>query len=228
MDIITLIILIIATYLISAIPFGLIITKLAGKGDIRDIGSGNIGATNVLRTGSKKLAFLTLLLDFLKAFIPVTFAFALTVSVDVQDIIQIDAAPVNPEDREISFFTPTRTALLVGFFAIVGHCFPVWLKFKGGKGVATAFGVLFAAVPFPALLTALVWIMSFMAARMSSLAAISAMIAAPAFTYAIYGLNPALINCAISLLIIYRHKDNIARIRKGEESQFRGPKTDDE
>lgn len=185
-------------YLFGSIPFGLLITKLAGKGDIREIGSGNIGATNVLRTGSKTLAFITLLLDFLKP------AFAIG--------LLYPSLSQSPE-----FFT---NALLIGLFAIIGHCYPVWLKFKGGKGVATTFGVLFAAVPFAGMLAALFWVMSAMAARMSSLAAISAMIAAPAFTYTFYGLYPALINTVISALVIWRHRENIARLRAGTEPKI--------
>ncbi len=179
-------------YLIGSIPFGLILTRLGGYGDIRDIGSGNIGATNVLRTGNKKLALLTLFLDGIKSVIAI-----------------------------IIFYRPDFSFLmLIGFAAMIGHCFPVWLKFKGGKGVATTFGVLLAAVPFAGMLAALTWILSAMAGRMSSLAALSAMIMAPAYTYAIYGLYPALINVAISALVIVRHKENIKRIRAGTEPRI--------
>lgn len=179
-------------YLIGTIPFGLLLTKFVLKQDIRSIGSGNIGATNVLRTGNKKLAALTLLLDALKG-----------------------AAPI------ILFFgQPFYILLIIGLAAILGHCFPVWLKFKGGKGVATAIGVLLAAVPFTGFLVCLTWIISFLASRMSSLAAISAMVMAPAFTYAIYGQEAALVNIVISALVIWRHRENIKRICAGTESKF--------
>ncbi|MFN3699997.1 MAG: glycerol-3-phosphate 1-O-acyltransferase PlsY [Alphaproteobacteria bacterium] len=188
------------SYLIGAIPFGLIVTKLAGLGDIRAIGSGNIGATNVLRTGNKPLAALTLFLDAFKGAIPIIIF--------------------------LQFFPPHFTyMLLYGLCAVIGHCFPIWLKFKGGKGVATSLGVLIAAVPFTGLLACLVWIMSALAARISSLAAISAMIFAPALTFAIYGQDAALVNAAISAIVIYRHKDNIKRLRSGTEPKI-GQKKD--
>lgn len=190
----TALLLCIAAYLLGSIPFGLILTKLVLKQDVRDIGSGNTGATNVMRTGSKKLAALTLLFDAVKGAIIIC-AFGL-------------------------FETP-QLALIVGLFAILGHCFPVWLKFKGGKGVATTLGVLLAAVPVTGLIACAVWILSFLAARISSLAALTAMLVAPAVTYGIYGLYPALINLIITALVFARHHENIARLAKGKEAQFR-------
>lgn len=192
MDIVLLVVFCALAYLIGSIPFGLIITRLAGLGDIRSIGSGNIGATNVLRTGNKKLAALTLLLDAVKGAIPIF----------------------------IFFGQPFYILMIIGLAAIIGHCFPVWLKFKGGKGVATAIGVLLAAVPFTGFLVCLTWILSFLAGKMSSLAAISAMLLAPAYTYAIYGLEAALVNAVISALVIYRHRENIKRIRAGTEPKI--------
>jgi glycerol-3-phosphate acyltransferase PlsY len=191
------------SYLIGAIPFGLIVTKLAGLGDIRTIGSGNIGATNVLRTGNKPLAALTLFLDAFKGALPVILF--------------------------LQFFQPDFALMLFyGLCAVLGHCFPLWLKFKGGKGVATSLGVLIAAIPFTGFLACLVWIMSVLAARISSLAALSAMIFAPALTYAIYGQDAALVNAAISAIVIYRHKDNIKRLRSGTEPKIGGNKTETE
>jgi glycerol-3-phosphate acyltransferase PlsY len=177
-------------YLIGSIPFGLLITKFSGLGDIRTIGSGNIGATNVLRTGNKALALLTLVLDSGKGAVAV---------------IALTAA------------FPQAPALFIGLFAIAGHCFPVWLKFKGGKGVSTALGVLLAATPITGLATAAVWIVSLISTRISSLSALTATALAPLFTFFIYGGTAALYVLAIALLIAYRHKDNILRLLKGEE-----------
>lgn len=184
-------------YLIGSIPFGLVFSKTFGYGDIRKIGSGNIGATNVLRTGNKKLAALTLIADALKGPLAILVCYPLLPSpVTITDFLQI------------------------GIGAIIGHCYPVWLKFKGGKGVATTLGVLLAAVPFSGMLTCLTWLISAKAGKISSLAAISAMICAPAFTYTFYGLYPALVNVLISLLVIWRHRENIARIRAGTEPKI--------
>lgn len=187
-------------YILGSIPFGLIFTKLSGKGDIRKVGSGNIGATNVLRMGNKKLALATLICDALKAVI------AISIVAILIDIYRYDEK--------------MALLLIVGLAAIIGHCYPIWLKFKGGKGVATTLGVLLAAVPFSGMLTCLTWLISAKFGKMSSLAAISAMVCAPAFTYTFYGLYPALINIAISLLVIWRHRENIARIRAGTEPKI--------
>lgn len=192
MDVAVLGLSVVTAYLIGSIPFGLLLTKFILKQDIRAIGSGNIGATNVLRTGNKKLAALTLLLDAVKGMVPVF----------------------------IFFGQPFYILMIIGLAAIIGHCFPVWLKFKGGKGVATAIGALLAAVPFTGFLVCITWIVSAMAGKMSSLAAISAMLLAPAYTYAIYGLYPALVNVVISALVIYRHRENIKRIRAGTEPKI--------
>lgn len=189
-------------YLIGSIPFGLILSKVFGYGDIRKIGSGNIGATNVLRTGNKKLAALTLLLDAIKGVLAITIVSKLFGS----ELYK------HPDD-----WLDAVIYCELGLFAILGHCYPVWLRFKGGKGVATALGVLLAAVPFAGMLACLTWVVSFMAGKISSLAAISAMLCAPAFTYTFYGLYPALVNALISLLVIWRHRENIKRLRAGTE-----------
>jgi len=223
-------------YLIGSIPFGLILSKVFGYGDIRTIGSGNIGATNVLRTGNKKLAFLTLILDAIKGaififiimfalgylFFPSLFLSnaeisAVAIKVNSSKLL---TTTINPDHQNlISAYQNEYIALLLltGFFAIIGHCYPIWLQFKGGKGVATALGVLLAAVPFAGMLACLTWVVSFMAGKISSLAAISAMLCAPAFTYTFYGLEPALVNTLISLLVIWRHRENIKRLRAGTE-----------
>ncbi|MCA1654433.1 MAG: glycerol-3-phosphate 1-O-acyltransferase PlsY [Sphingomicrobium sp.] len=176
-------------YLLGSIPFGLILTRLAGKGDIRDIGSGNIGATNVLRTGSKKLAALTLLLDAAKGAAAV--------------LICAWCCPAGVKFAAAG--------------ALVGHLYPVWLRFRGGKGVATLLGVLIPLLPFAALIYALVWLGLLLVARISALAGILAVASAP-LTAVIVGrtdLLPMLLGFA--LLVIWKHRENIARLRTGTE-----------
>lgn len=195
-------------YLIGSIPFGLLLTKFILKQDITKIGSGNIGATNVLRTGNKKLAALTLLLDAVKG-IPAIFLASMVSG------FAIAYYPETSSLRNITF-----VALSIGLVAIIGHCYPVWLKFKGGKGVATALGVLLAAVPFAGLAACATWLISAKAGKISSVAAMSAMIVAPMVSYVCYGPETGLVNIAISALVIYRHKENIKRIRAGTEPKI--------
>ena len=176
-------------YLLGSIPFGLLLTRLAGKGDIRDIGSGNIGATNVLRTGSKGLAAATLLLDALKG----------AAAVLVAQRLWPDAA----------------NFAAVG--ALVGHLYPAWLGFKGGKGVATLLGILVPLFWQAALVYALVWIGLLIILRISSVAGMSAAASAPV-TAAVLGettLFPMLTGFA--LLVIWKHRENIRRLSRGEE-----------
>ena len=193
-------------YLIGSIPFGLLLTKAVGLGDIRTIGSGNIGATNVLRTGNKKLALLTLLLDMGKGSAAVLLGYAL------------------------------GGGYIVGLFVILGHIFPVWLKFKGGKGVATAFGVLLIVSPWVALAGFVTWAITFMLTRISSLSAIVAFALAPAYAYFLlhFTLSLPIPNWpfwqgatysslyigAISMLIIAKHHANIRRLIAGTEPRF--------
>ncbi|MBD2842096.1 glycerol-3-phosphate 1-O-acyltransferase PlsY [Erythrobacter rubeus] len=181
-------------YLAGSIPFGLLLTKAAGLGDVRSIGSGNIGATNVLRTGNKGLAAGTLLLDLLKGFAPV-FAAGIIWAGDSGDVAKAFAAGG----------------------AVIGHCYPVWLKFKGGKGVATNAGVAFGLAWPIGLAYALIWLSMLAIFRISSLAGMSAVVAAaaaaPLFGYPQF--FPVL--GAIAGLIIYLHRENIARLAKGEE-----------
>ena len=177
-------------YLLGSIPFGLLVTRLAGKGDIRAIGSGNIGATNVLRTGSKKLAALTLLLDAAKG----AAAVLLAAAVAGREAIPYAAAG-----------------------ALVGHLYPAWLRFKGGKGVATLLGIL-AALMWPgALVYALIWVGLLLTIRISSVAGMAAAASAPvsavAFGYSQY--FPMLLGFA--LLVIWKHRENLARLRSGTE-----------
>ena len=181
-------------YLLGSIPFGLLLTRLAGLGDIRKIGSGNIGATNVLRTGRKGLAALTLLLDFGKGLVAVLLG--LTLGPDM--------------------------AIFCGFGVLLGHMFPVWLRFKGGKGVATAGGVVMALDWESGLAALAAWLLVAVAFRYSSLAALAACIVAPAVTYWLT-LNIGLTEVigVIALLVILRHHANIARLIRGDESKIR-------
>jgi glycerol-3-phosphate acyltransferase PlsY len=176
-------------YLIGSIPFGLLLALAAGKGDIRQIGSGNIGATNVLRTGSKGLAAATLLLDLAKGLVAVLAA--------------------------LRWFPEAVT--IAALFAVIGHCFPVWLKFKGGKGVATNAGVSFGLGWPIGVAYALVWIAVLALSRISSLAGMAAVVAA-ALAAALLGYErfvPVL--AAIALLVIWLHRENIKRLLAGEE-----------
>jgi glycerol-3-phosphate acyltransferase PlsY len=177
-------------YMIGSIPFGLLLTKAAGLGDVRNQGSGNIGATNVLRTGNKGLAAATLILDLVKGLVPVIVAGGLWGDVGM--------------------------AFAAGA-AVIGHCYPVWLGFKGGKGVATNAGVSFGLAWPIGLVYALVWLGVLAAFRISSLAGLCAVVAAaaaaPLFGYPQF--FPVL--AAIAALVIYLHRANIARLLKGEE-----------
>lgn len=188
-------------YLSGSIPFGLLLTRAAGMGDVRSIGSGNIGATNVLRTGNKGLAVGTLLLDLLKGLAPVIAAGMIWMG-EAGDVAKAFAAGG----------------------AVLGHCFPIWLKFKGGKGVATNAGVAFGLGWPIGLAYAGVWIAILAIFRISSLAGMSAVIAAaaaaPLFGYPQF--FPVL--AAIALLIIYLHRENIARLSKGQEPKVGGKK----
>ncbi len=184
----------IASYLLGAVPFGLVITRLAGLGDIRDIGSGNIGATNVLRTGRKDLALATLLLDAGKGAIAVLVT---SYAIGMRDM-----------------------AAAAGLAAFVGHCFPVYLKFKGGKGVATFFGTLFAVSPMVGLVAGLTWGLMALVFRMSSLAGLSSAIAAPIASYYLSGGADWQFIAGMTLMIFIRHHENIARIINGTESKI--------
>jgi glycerol-3-phosphate acyltransferase PlsY len=183
-------------YLFGSVPFGLILTRIAGKGDVRDIGSGNIGATNVLRTGSKPLAALTLILDCLKATAAILLA---------RYWFGVDIAP------------------LAAAGAMIGHLYPVWLGFRGGKGVATLLGILIALLWPAALVYAAVWLFLLMTLRISSLAGMTAAITAPMIALAPHPLYvPMLLGFAV--LVLWKHRENILRLRKGTEPRI-GSKT---
>lgn len=188
----------IAGYLLGSIPFGLVLTRLAGLGDIRQIGSGNIGATNVLRTGRKGLALATLLLDGGKGAIAVGLAWLALGAGD---------AP-----------------LVAGFAAVLGHNFPVWLGFKGGKGVATTFGTLIAAAWPVGVAACVTWLVVAFVFRISSLSALVALAAAPVFAWFLVGPQTALMALGLAVLGFIRHKANIQRLLKGEEPKIGGKK----
>ena len=179
-------------YLLGSIPFGLLLTRLAGYGDIRRIGSGNIGATNVLRTGSKTAAALTLLLDLAKGWAAVIIGQA----------------------------WGGEAALVAAGCVIIGHMFPVWLRLRGGKGVATALGVLIALAWPVALIAALVWLATALLLRYSSLAALVASVIAAVLAPFFSDGPTAVLIAGIALLIILRHHANIRRLIAGSESRI--------
>ncbi len=181
-------------YLLGSIPFGLILTRLTGAGDLRSIGSGNIGATNVLRTGRRGLAIATLLLDAGKGFAAICIA---------RGLMHGDAG-------------------LAGFAAIIGHCFPVWLKFRGGKGVATLMGVSLGLAWLTGLAYAAVWLAMLAISRISSLAGMSAAVTAPLAALATGHGEFAPILAALALLVLWLHRTNIARLRDGTEPRIGG------
>jgi glycerol-3-phosphate acyltransferase PlsY len=179
-------------YLFGSVPFGLLLTRISGKGDIRDIGSGNIGATNVLRTGSKPLAALTLLLDCLKATAAILLARRL-------------------------FGDETGTFAATG--ALLGHVYPVWLKLRGGKGVATLLGVLIPLLPVAAVVYAAIWILLLLALRISSVAGMTAVVSAPITALILHSsLAPMLLGLA--LLVLWKHRENIVRLLAGKEPRI--------
>lgn len=184
-------------YLLGSIPFGLLLTRAAGLGDIRAIGSGNIGATNVLRTGNKGLAAATLLLDAAKAAAAVLIA---------------------------RYFWGELPAMIAGVSAFLGHCFPVWLRFKGGKGVAAFIGILLALAWPVGVLFCAVWLLIAVVRKMSSLAALTAAVTAPLFAYAFSGVELAVATTLLALLLIFQHRANIARLLAGTEPRIGGGK----
>jgi len=184
---------VIGGYLLGSIPFGLLITRATGQGDIRDIGSGNIGATNVLRTGRKDIALITLLLDAAKAGV---------------------AALI------FNHFFGLPIGLFAGAAALVGHCYPIWLKFKGGKGVATFFGCLFATAWPIALIAGAIWLACAFITRISSLSALAAAGASPLIAMFMGYYHVAIMAAVLAVIIYIRHAENIGRIIKGTESRI--------
>ena len=187
-------------YALGSIPFGLLLTKCAGLGDVRTIGSGNIGATNVLRTGNKGLAAATLACDLLKGTVAVLIA-----------------------SRFVSHEWPVTTGLgsvLAGVGAVIGHMYPVWLKFKGGKGVATFLGVLLGIAWQAAIGAALVWLAVAFASRYSSLAALVATAVSPVILYFLGYPPVAALFLLIAVLVWWKHSENISRLLSGNESKI--------
>ena len=182
----------ISGYLLGSIPFGLLLSRFAGYGDIRRIGSGNIGATNVLRTGSKGLAALTLLLDLGKGLLAAA----------------------------IARRSGAQPALVAGLCVILGHMFPIWLGFRGGKGAATALGVLIVLAWPVALVTALIWLAVALVSRYSSLAALIAAVSGAVIAPFLADRATAVLIAVIALLLILRHHANIRRLISGRESRI--------
>jgi glycerol-3-phosphate acyltransferase PlsY len=179
-------------YALGSVPFGLLLAKAAGKGDIRQVGSGNIGATNVLRTGSKWLAAAVLVLDAGKGFLAVWLAWR----------YWPDAAP------------------LAALGAVLGHCFPAWLKFKGGKGVATALGVCLGLGWPIGLAYAVVWLGMLAMTRISSLGGMSAAVAAPVAAAVLGRAELVSVLAGIALVVVWQHRANLARLRAGTEPKI--------
>ena len=180
-------------YLAGSIPFRILISKFLGLGDLRKVGSGNIGATNVLRTGNKFAAFLTLLLDFLKGVCTVL----IIKHFFAQDAVQLSA-----------------------FCALVGHCFPIWLRFRGGKGVATFLGVAIALSFILGVICCLVWLLVALIRRMSSLASLVSSLSAPIAAIFLGQPNASGLLSVLTVIVFFRHQQNISRIIKGVEPKI--------
>ena len=181
----------IISYLMGSIPFGLILTRIFLKKDIREIGSGNIGATNALRTGNKLIGYSTLILDVLKAVIPVLY-----VKINFPDAVYISA-----------------------LFAFIGHVFPVWLKFKGGKGVATYVGILFSLNIIFGLVFGVCWLIIFFISKYSSLASLRGSLSIPVYILILEGLENVFFYVIMFILIFFTHRENIKRLKNKEETK---------
>ena len=181
----------IISYLMGSIPFGLVLTKLFLKKDIREIGSGNIGATNALRTGNKLIGYSTLILDVLKAVIPVLY-----VKINFPDAVYISA-----------------------FSAFIGHVFPVWLKFKGGKGVATYVGILFSLNIIFGLVFGICWLIIFFISKYSSLASLIGSFSIPVYILILEGLENVFFYGIMFILIFFTNRENIKRLKNKEETK---------
>ena len=181
----------IASYLMGSVPFGLILTKIFLKRDIREIGSGNIGATNALRTGNKFIGYSTLILDIAKAIIPVIY-----VKINYPDLIYI-----------------------ASLSAFLGHVFPIWLKFKGGKGVATYVGILFSLNIILGLIFVASWAIIFLLFKYSSLSSIIGSLSVPIYILITGQINDAIFFAIMFILIFFTHRENIKRLKNKEESK---------
>ena len=181
----------IISYLMGSIPFGLILTKTFLKKDIREVGSGNIGATNVLRTGNKSIGYITLVLDILKAIIPVIY-----VKFNYPDYLFISS-----------------------LCAFLGHVFPVWLKFKGGKGVATYLGILFAINIYFGLIFIIIWLIIFVLSKYSSLSSLVASLSIPIYLLILAKYDQIIFFAIMFVLIFFTHRENIKRLKNNEETK---------
>ena len=181
----------IISYLMGSIPFGFILTRIFLKKDIREIGSGNIGATNALRTGNKLIGYSTLILDVLKAVIPILY-----VKINFPDAVYISA-----------------------LFTFIGHVFPVWLKFKGGKGVATYVGILFSLNIIYGLIFGICWLIIFFISKYSSLASLIGSISVPVYILILGGLENIFFYVIMFILIFFTHRENIKRLKNKEETK---------
>jgi glycerol-3-phosphate acyltransferase PlsY len=180
------------SYLLGSIPFGILVSKVFGLGNLRDIGSGNIGATNVLRTGNKLAALMTLILDGLKGVLVVV----------------------------VARFISEDAAITASIFVIIGHIYPVWLRFSGGKGVATFIGAILALSFVTGLLVCFIWIIIALIFRYSSLSAIVSSASAPIGIFLFYDNEALVVTLFMTVLIWYRHKDNIRRLIDGSEAKI--------
>ena len=179
------------SYIMGSIPFGFILTKIFLKKDIREIGSGNIGATNALRTGNKAVGYLTLILDILKAIVPVIY-----VKIFYQDFLYI-----------------------ASLCAFLGHVFPVWLKFKGGKGVATYLGILFAINFHFGIVFSITWFIIFFLSKYSSLSSLTGALSIPIYLLFLNQFNEVIFFTIMFVLIFFTHRENIKRLKNKEETK---------
>ena len=196
-------------YLIGSIPFGLILTKLFDNNDLRNIGSGNIGATNVLRTGNKTLALLTLILDLSKSFIPLFIFFKLY------------SHPIINDFFNLIIVDKIFLILVFGYFFVLGHCFPIWLKFKGGKGIATSLGVILSIDFFIGLCLLTIWILVFLIFKISSLSALISSTSFPILIFFKYEkVNLLYLSILLTIFVFFTHRANIIRLLKKEEKKI--------
>ena len=196
-------------YLIGSIPFGLILTKLFDNNDLRNIGSGNIGATNVLRTGNKTLALLTLILDLSKSFIPLFIFFKLYPQAIINDFFNL------------IIVDKIFLILVFGYFFVLGHCFPIWLKFKGGKGIATSLGVILSIDFFIGLCLLTIWILVFLIFKISSLSALISSTSFPILIFFKYEkVNLLYLSILLTIFVFFTHRANIIRLLKKEEKKI--------
>ena len=182
------------SYSVGSIPFGLILTRVWGYGDIRDVGSGNIGATNVLRTGNRVLALIVLILDALKGFVVINLLYLFIITNNIEVI------------------------LLIGVFGcVIGHCYPLWLKFKGGKGVATSLGAFIGFDFFIGFLICIIWLITTFFYRKSSLSSLISLSCSPFIVFIFYGYLESIFSLFIFLVICLKHRENIKRLTNGNE-----------